>query len=157
MSRPVRRLLGRGAGLLLPLALACGRTSSSRATMATPHAEESPDVGPGEGEPRDSLPLTDSTVTAPPPDPAPIETPSALPDSKHPALTATEVANIKGLLIQASIAEYNGSCPCPYSVARDGSSCGRRSAYSRAGGEEPLCYPDDVSDELVYGYWASQQ
>ena len=35
---------------------------------------------------------------------------------------------------------YSDSCPCPYSIARDGSTCGARSAYSRAGGTSPQCY-----------------
>lgn len=45
--------------------------------------------------------------------------------------------------IRRSIANYKGSCPCPYSVDRAGRKCGRRSAYSRPGGAQPLCYPSD--------------
>ncbi|WP_405030749.1 SH3 domain-containing protein [Pleomorphomonas sp. JP5] len=33
-----------------------------------------------------------------------------------------------------------GSCDCPYDYARNGSRCGGRSAYSRPGGREPVCY-----------------
>ncbi len=61
-------------------------------------------------------------------------------------------AQIKTILIDESIAGYSGNCPCPYSTARNGSRCGRRSAYSREGGAEPLCYPKDVSTEMVEGY-----
>jgi hypothetical protein len=61
-------------------------------------------------------------------------------------------AQIKTILIEESIATYSGSCPCPYSTARNGSRCGRRSAYSREGGAEPLCYPKDVSAEMVKEY-----
>lgn len=35
---------------------------------------------------------------------------------------------------------YDGPCPCPYSIASDGSRCGKRSAYSRTGGAAPACY-----------------
>lgn len=49
-------------------------------------------------------------------------------------------AQIKNILIQESIDSYPGNCPCPYNTARNGSSCGRRSAYSREGGYAPLCY-----------------
>ena len=56
---------------------------------------------------------------------------------------------IRKQIIQQSIASYPGSCPCPYSVARNGSSCGGRSAYSRAGGYQPKCYPKDVSTAEV--------
>lgn len=33
-----------------------------------------------------------------------------------------------------------GSCDCPYDYAKNGSICGGRSAYSRPGGREPVCY-----------------
>jgi hypothetical protein len=62
---------------------------------------------------------------------------------------------IKKILIRESIASYSGNCPCPYNTASNGSSCGGRSAWSRAGGEEPLCYPKDVSAEMVREYRAS--
>jgi hypothetical protein len=61
-------------------------------------------------------------------------------------------AQIKKILIEESIAAYSGNCPCPYSRARNGSQCGKRSAWSREGGEAPLCYPDDVTAEMVQAY-----
>ena len=61
-------------------------------------------------------------------------------------------AQIRQILIDESIAAYSGNCPCPYSTARNGSRCGRRSAYSRPGGEAPLCYAKDVTDEMVRAY-----
>jgi hypothetical protein len=61
-------------------------------------------------------------------------------------------AQIKRLLIAESIAAYEGNCPCPYSRARNGWRCGRRSAYSREGGAAPLCYPNDVTAEMVQAY-----
>lgn len=61
-------------------------------------------------------------------------------------------AQIRQILIDASIAAYSGNCPCPYSTARNGSRCGKRSAWSRAGGEEPLCYAKDVSAAMVQEY-----
>lgn len=61
-------------------------------------------------------------------------------------------AQIKQLLIDESIAAYSGNCPCPYNTDRRGRSCGLRSAYSREGGEAPLCYPKDVSAEMVKAY-----
>jgi hypothetical protein len=59
---------------------------------------------------------------------------------------------IKRRIIAKSIASYSGRCPCPYNTARNGSSCGRRSAYSRAGGYAPLCYVSDVSNSDVAVY-----
>lgn len=63
-------------------------------------------------------------------------------------------AQIRQILIDDSIASYSGNCPCPYSTMRNGRSCGRRSAYSREGGAAPLCYPKDVTDEMVQAYRA---
>lgn len=59
---------------------------------------------------------------------------------------------IRQILIDESIAAYSGNCPCPYSTMRNGRSCGRRSAYSRPGGEAPLCYAKDVTAEMVQAY-----
>lgn len=61
-------------------------------------------------------------------------------------------ARIREILIRQSIANYWGSCPCPYNTDRAGRRCGRRSAYSRPGGASPLCYPRDVSDAAVEAY-----
>jgi len=67
------------------------------------------------------------------------------------ALAATPVlgfqsdAQVKQRIIRESIAAYPGPCPCPYSVMRNGRSCGGRSAYSRPGGYAPICYPNDIS------------
>ncbi|OBU85951.1 hypothetical protein MY55_13660 [Chromobacterium subtsugae] len=59
---------------------------------------------------------------------------------------------IKRAIIKESIDSYSGNCPCPYNTARNGSSCGRRSAYSRPGGEAPICYEKDVTKEMVNEY-----
>ncbi|OAL81339.1 hypothetical protein AY606_00910 [Acinetobacter sp. SFB] len=63
---------------------------------------------------------------------------------------STEV--IKQKIIQQSIDNYPGNCPCPYNFARNGSRCGKRSAYNRAGGYTPICYPEDVSDRMLKEY-----
>lgn len=60
--------------------------------------------------------------------------------------------DIRQLMIEQSIAAYPGSCPCPYSAARNGSGCGARSAYSRPGGRSPLCYAKDITSEMVNAY-----
>lgn len=61
---------------------------------------------------------------------------------------------IKQKIIQQSIKSYPGNCPCPYNTASNGSRCGKRSAYNRAGGYAPLCYLEDVSDRKVQEYKA---
>lgn len=65
-------------------------------------------------------------------------------------------AQVKQAIIQQSIAGYSGSCPCPYSAARNGSRCGGRSAYNRPGGAAPICYASDVSAAQVAAYRRSR-
>jgi len=62
---------------------------------------------------------------------------------------STSDAQIKKTLIAESIAQYPGNCPCPYNSASNGSSCGRRSAYSRRGGYAPLCYDKDITRDMI--------
>lgn len=52
-------------------------------------------------------------------------------------------------MIAESIRNYSGNCPCPYNSDRAGRSCGERSAYSKPGGESPLCYPGDITDAML--------
>jgi hypothetical protein len=72
-------------------------------------------------------------------------------------LSRKEIDSIKRTMIQASIDAYDGPCPCPYNTAKNGSRCGRRSAYDRPGGESPLCFPGDITDEMVREFIAAQQ
>ena len=55
-------------------------------------------------------------------------------------------------IIKESLASYSGSCPCPYNRASNGSSCGRRSAYSKPGGYAPICYANDVTPAMISNY-----
>lgn len=56
---------------------------------------------------------------------------------------------IRQLIIEDSIDSYPGVCACPFNSARNGSSCGRRSAWSKQGGYAPICYKKEVSKEWV--------
>lgn len=55
-------------------------------------------------------------------------------------------------IISQSIKNYSGKCPCPYSLMSNGSSCGKRSAYSKPGGASPICYASDVTEEMILEY-----
>jgi len=68
------------------------------------------------------------------------------------AATAQNDAAIKQAIIKQSIASYPGNCPRPYNTDRAGRRCGGRSAYNRAGGYAPLCFPEDVSRADVQAY-----
>ncbi len=77
------------------------------------------------------------------------------PPSKAPQVEKPlTVAAVVTLLIRESIASYPGSCPCEYSTDRGGRRCGRRSAHSKPGGYSPLCYPSDVTKEMIAAYLA---
>lgn len=83
----------------------------------------------------------------PPPEPAPQKADGS-PD------TMTEAAII-ALIIAGSIALYKASgkpCACPSDMAKNGSSCGGRSAWSKPGGAKPLCVPTDVSAIMIAAY-----
>ncbi|OTG98192.1 hypothetical protein B9T24_02205 [Acinetobacter sp. ANC 4654] len=62
---------------------------------------------------------------------------------------AENTAAIKQKIIQQSIESYPGNCPCPYNTARNGSRCGKRSAYNRAGGYAPICYAKDITSQMI--------
>ncbi len=61
------------------------------------------------------------------------------------------ISKVKHDIISRSRAYYinatGGNCPCPYDVAKNGSLCGGRSAYSRPGGFDVKCYESEVGLE----------
>lgn len=60
--------------------------------------------------------------------------------------------NIRSRIIEDSIRTYAGNCPCPFNTMRNGRRCGGNSAYSRPGGQRPLCFADDVSAAMIDRY-----
>ena len=72
------------------------------------------------------------------------------------AFDSRSEADIKKAIITESIAAYPGPCACPYQSARNGSSCGKRSAYSRPGGYAPVCYDRDITQAMVQAYRAKR-
>ena len=55
-------------------------------------------------------------------------------------------------ILDASAADYDGACPCPYTVTANGRRCGNGSAYSRPGGQPILCFPEDVTAAVVAAF-----
>lgn len=60
--------------------------------------------------------------------------------AQTPRLTDEE---IRQKILAASLANYDGPCPCPYS----GLNCKGRSAYDMR--REPLCFISDVTPEMI--------
>ena len=55
-------------------------------------------------------------------------------------------------IIAESLANYPGTCACPYSTDRRGRRCGSRSAYSKPGGYAPICFAQDVTKSMIEAY-----
>lgn len=81
---------------------------------------------------------------------------STAPKKQQPARIAPKPhlsdAEVTKRIIARSLASYPGSCPCPYNTDRGGRRCGKRSAYSRPGGYAPVCYPSDVTRQMILSY-----
>ena len=63
---------------------------------------------------------------------------------------------VKAEIIKQSIATYPGRCPCPYNLDSSGRQCGGRSAWSKPGGAAPLCYPADITPDMVEDWRAKR-
>lgn len=68
-----------------------------------------------------------------------------------PPLQAQQLTDdqVREAIIQQSIASYPGNCPCPYNRAANGSKCGKRSAWSKPGGYDPICFPEEVTSSMI--------
>ncbi|MBL8567168.1 MAG: hypothetical protein JNM89_15775 [Hyphomicrobiaceae bacterium] len=89
---------------------------------------------------------------------APAEVPSA-PQKPEDGMSAEKKAAIAAAIVAGSIALYfalGRPCACPYHKARNGSSCGGRSAWSRPRGIKPLCYPTDITAAMIAAYVATK-
>lgn len=70
----------------------------------------------------------------------------------------TDAATI-AVIIAASIASYKAMgkpCACPEDAMCNGRKCGSSSAWARAGGYRPLCYPGDVTASMIDAYRATK-
>jgi hypothetical protein len=76
-------------------------------------------------------------------------------DLQAQTVPATNDSQIAAAIIRQSRAAYYATgrpCACPEDLARNGSRCGGRSAYSRPGGASPKCYISDVTKEDIEAY-----
>lgn len=58
---------------------------------------------------------------------------------------------IQNIINEARI-NYSGNCPCPYNLDARGHRCGKRSSYSHKNGKITICYPEDITPELLNQY-----
>jgi len=62
--------------------------------------------------------------------------------------------SVRAAIIQESIdkyQKYHNTCPCPYTI-KDDRPCDRNSAYSNGYKSAPICYPKNVTDEMITEY-----
>jgi hypothetical protein len=69
--------------------------------------------------------------------------------AKDTSLQIMSDAEVKRAIINDSISAYPGNCPCDYNYDRAGRKCGKRSAWSKPGGYQPICYDYEISDEML--------
>jgi hypothetical protein len=143
---------GRAVFILLGLtafgAYSVGRQSAPVSFVPSALAQPAVFNGPSATATSASGGLTPSTKAALPDKPA-------APDTERKVETVLTAAAIAAIIVQASRDQYHATgrpCACPDDTARNGSACGGRSAYSRPGGAEPLCYPSDVSAAMIESY-----
>lgn len=72
-----------------------------------------------------------------------------------PGIEVLSDAAIIAKLIALDAASYSGNCRCPENTDRAGRRCGARSAYSKPGGREPLCYAGDVTPKMIANFRAN--
>lgn len=75
--------------------------------------------------------------------------------TERPGLEVLSDVAIIAKLIALDAASYSGNCRCPENTDRAGRRCGARSAYSKPGGRDPLCYAHDVKPAMIANFRAS--
>lgn len=88
-----------------------------------------------------------TSTTRPTPVAAPA--PQALVSATPPSINRDAIIQ---KIIERSIRNYSGSCPCPYNTMRNGRRCGGNSAYSKPGGRSPICFPSDVTEAMIAAF-----
>ena len=74
------------------------------------------------------------------------------PQKAHPEHRTMAESTIVMVLMAASVFGYTGNCACPHYTASNGSRCGKRSAYDKPNGAKPLCYPTDVTPQMLMAF-----
>jgi hypothetical protein len=140
-------------GLTALVAYSLGRQDAPTGKPSTP-VVVSPAPNFDKPVARLAAPTDNAVPSVPQLKPSPATGPSQS-DIKRKGEVALTAAAIAAILVQASRNQYYATghpCACPDDLMRNGQRCGGRSAYSRPGGATPLCYPNDVSPEMIRSY-----
>lgn len=126
-------------------------STASPAALALPAAAQ-PSAPPAPAPPSIVAPRHEPRVR---PYVAPVTTDPIRPKPEDKRSPAVDAARIALLIVAASRAAYHQRgrpCACPDDSMRNGRRCGGNSAYNRPGGARPLCYPSDVTGEMMARY-----
>ncbi len=63
--------------------------------------------------------------------------------------------SIEQKVVDAAVANYSGTCACPYSTNGSGGLCGSASAWSTKAPNAPICYPSEVTLAMIASYLAT--
>jgi hypothetical protein len=141
-----------------------GSIATSQEICAVAITEAPPRQHPAQSA-RAATRITSTEQPGPRPAQTPISAPAISASSPPAAPPATDkreaqvlsAVAIVALIVKESRSAYYATgrpCACPDDRMRNGHACGGRSAYSRPGGAAPLCYPADVSTEMISNYRA---
>jgi len=64
--------------------------------------------------------------------------------------------SIEQEVVNWAIANYAGACACPFSLSDLGSECGAQSAWSLQLPNAPVCYPSQVTSDMIAQYLATR-
>ncbi len=62
--------------------------------------------------------------------------------------------SIEQEVVNWAIANYNGDCPCPFSLNSFGEDCGAQSAWALQALNAPVCYPSEVTSDMIAQFLA---
>jgi len=62
--------------------------------------------------------------------------------------------SIEQEVVNWAIANYNSACPCPFSLNSFGDQCGAQSAWALKALNAPVCYPSEVTTDMIANYLA---
>ncbi|VAW20338.1 hypothetical protein MNBD_ALPHA12-2287 [hydrothermal vent metagenome] len=63
--------------------------------------------------------------------------------------------SIEQEVVNWAIANYNAACPCPFSLDSFGDQCGAQSAWTLKTLNAPVCYPSEVTSDMIAKFLAA--
>ena len=128
-----------------PVKTAPSTITNEKSPKFTPTAEPAPKLEPTTKIVEPDIAPTPQIIETSQPEPVTTPEPKVIePDIPKPVQNTPEPAAPPQPNLNSPVrAGVSGSCDCPYDTDKRGRSCGKRSAYSRPNGGNPVCYIRD--------------